>query len=110
ISVMANAVVHRGSEASVWVVLDGNRFVRRGITTDMLVRDMLQVTDGLQAGERVVTHARSSLTAPRAQTDRRGAVPQLSQRSARAGHLCSHGLVTWTGGGVVTFLRLLQSA
>jgi membrane fusion protein, heavy metal efflux system len=56
ISVPANAVVHRGSEASVWVVLDGNRFVRRGITTGMLVRDMLQVTDGLQAGERVVTH------------------------------------------------------
>ena len=56
ISIPANAVVHRGSEASVWVVLDGNRFVRRGIATGMLVGDMLQVTDGLQAGERVVTH------------------------------------------------------
>jgi len=56
VSAPADAVVHRGSEASVWVVLDGNRFVRRGIATGMLVRDMLQVTDGLQAGERVVTH------------------------------------------------------
>jgi membrane fusion protein, heavy metal efflux system len=56
ISVPANAVVHRGSEASVWVVLDGNRFVRRGIATGMLVGDMLQVTDGLNEGERVVTH------------------------------------------------------
>jgi cobalt-zinc-cadmium efflux system membrane fusion protein len=56
VSVPANAVVHRGSEASVWVVLDGNRFMLRGIATGMLVGDMLQVTDGLQEGERVVTH------------------------------------------------------
>jgi cobalt-zinc-cadmium efflux system membrane fusion protein len=56
ISVPANAVVHRGPEASVWVVLDGNRFVLRRIATGMLVGDMLQVTDGLQEGERVVTH------------------------------------------------------
>jgi cobalt-zinc-cadmium efflux system membrane fusion protein len=56
ISVPANAVVHRGPEASVWVVLDGNRFMLRGIATGMLVGDMLQVTDGLQEGERVVTH------------------------------------------------------
>ncbi len=56
IAVPANAVVHRGPEASVWVVLDGNRFMLRGIATGMLVGDMLQVTDGLQEGERVVTH------------------------------------------------------
>jgi membrane fusion protein, heavy metal efflux system len=56
VSVPANAVVHRGSEASVWVVLDGNRFMLRGIATGMLVGDMLQVTDGLREGERVVTH------------------------------------------------------
>jgi cobalt-zinc-cadmium efflux system membrane fusion protein len=56
VSVPANAVVRRGSEASVWVVLDGNRFVLRGIGTGMLVGDMQQVTDGLKGGERVVTH------------------------------------------------------
>ena len=55
-SVPANAVMHRGSEASVWVVLDGNRFMLRGIATGMLVGGMLQVTDGLQEGERIVTH------------------------------------------------------
>ena len=56
VSAPANAVVHRGSAASVWVVLDGNRFVLRGIATGMLVGDMLQVTDGLQEGERGVAH------------------------------------------------------
>jgi len=56
VSVPANAVVHRGSAASVWVVLDGNRFMLRGVATGMLVGDMQQVTDGLKEGERVVTH------------------------------------------------------
>ena len=43
-------------QASVWVVLDGNRFMLRRVATGMLVGDMLQVTDGLKEGERVVTH------------------------------------------------------
>jgi len=56
ISVPANAVVHKGPEASVWVLSEGDRFVLRGVATGMLVGDMLQVTDGLKEGERVVTH------------------------------------------------------
>jgi cobalt-zinc-cadmium efflux system membrane fusion protein len=48
-------VIHRGSEASVWVALDGNRFVLRRIAVGVRSGDMLEVKEGLNAGERVVT-------------------------------------------------------
>ena len=49
------ALIHRGSEASVWVALDGNRFILRRIVLGMRSGDMLEVVEGLNAGERVVT-------------------------------------------------------
>jgi cobalt-zinc-cadmium efflux system membrane fusion protein len=55
VAVPASAVIHRGSETSVWVALDGNRFVLRGIATGIRSSDVLEVTEGLNAGERVVT-------------------------------------------------------
>jgi cobalt-zinc-cadmium efflux system membrane fusion protein len=55
VAVPVGAVIHRGSEASVWVALDGNRFILRRITLGMRSGDMLEVAEGLNAGERVVT-------------------------------------------------------
>lgn len=55
VAVPANAVIHRGSEASVWVALDGNRFVLRRITVGIRAGDTLEVVEGLNDGERVVT-------------------------------------------------------
>jgi membrane fusion protein, heavy metal efflux system len=55
VAVPANAVIHRGAEASVWVALDGNRFILRRIATGIRSGDVLEVSDGLNAGERVVT-------------------------------------------------------
>jgi membrane fusion protein, heavy metal efflux system len=55
VAVPANAVIHRGPEASVWVALDGNRFILRRITPGIRSGDMLEVTEGLNDGERVVT-------------------------------------------------------
>jgi cobalt-zinc-cadmium efflux system membrane fusion protein len=55
IAIPVNAVIQRGSEASVWVALDGNRFMLRRITTGIRSGDVLEVADGLNDGERVVT-------------------------------------------------------
>jgi cobalt-zinc-cadmium efflux system membrane fusion protein len=55
VAVPANAVIHRGPEASVWVALDGNRFILRRIAPGIRSGDMLEVTEGLNDGERVVT-------------------------------------------------------
>ncbi len=55
VAVPASAVIHRGSEASVWVALDGNRFILRPIATGIRSGDVLEVAEGLNAGERVVT-------------------------------------------------------
>jgi multidrug efflux pump subunit AcrA (membrane-fusion protein) len=55
VAVPANAVIHRGAETSVWVALDGNRFILRRIATGIRAGDMLEVTEGLNDGERVVT-------------------------------------------------------
>lgn len=55
VAVPVGAVIHRGSEASVWVALDGNRFILRRITVGVRSGDMLEVKEGLNAGERVVT-------------------------------------------------------
>jgi membrane fusion protein, heavy metal efflux system len=51
----ASAVIHRGAEASVWVALDGHRFMLRRITLGIRSGDVLEVTEGLNAGEQVVT-------------------------------------------------------
>jgi cobalt-zinc-cadmium efflux system membrane fusion protein len=55
VAVPVGAVIHRGAEASVWVALDGNRFILRRIAPGIRAGDMLEVAEGLNAGERVVT-------------------------------------------------------
>lgn len=55
VAVPVNAVIYRGSEASVWVALDDNRFILRQIKPGIRAGDMLEVTEGLKPGDRVVT-------------------------------------------------------
>jgi len=55
VAVPVNAVIFRGSEASVWVALDDNRFILRQIKPGIRSGDMLEVTEGLNPGDRVVT-------------------------------------------------------
>lgn len=54
-AVPASAVIHRGSETHVWVALDGNRFELRRITPGIRDGDLISATDGVRAGERIVT-------------------------------------------------------
>jgi cobalt-zinc-cadmium efflux system membrane fusion protein len=55
VAVPVSAVIYRGAEASVWVALDGHRFIMRPITVGVRAGDMLEVTQGLNDGERIVT-------------------------------------------------------
>ncbi|TDH63000.1 efflux RND transporter periplasmic adaptor subunit [Dankookia rubra] len=55
VAVPVNALIYRGAEASVWVALDGNRFILRRVKTGIRSGDMVEVLDGLQPGEHVVT-------------------------------------------------------
>jgi cobalt-zinc-cadmium efflux system membrane fusion protein len=55
VGVPVNAVIYRGPEASVWVALEGNRFLLRRITPGIRAGDLVEVTEGLKPGERVVT-------------------------------------------------------
>ncbi len=55
IAVPVNAVIHNGPEASVWVALPDNRFVLRRIQPGIRDGDVVEVTEGLEEGERVVT-------------------------------------------------------
>ncbi len=55
VAVPANALIFRGANASVWVALDGNRFMLRQIDPGIRSGDMIEVLDGLKPGERVVT-------------------------------------------------------
>lgn len=55
VAVPVNAVIYRGAETSVWVALDGNRFILRSVRLGIRQGDMLEVLDGLKPGERVVT-------------------------------------------------------
>ena len=55
IAVPVSAVIYRGSDTSVWVALDGNRFILRPITVGIRAGNMLEVTEGLNHGERIVT-------------------------------------------------------
>ena len=54
-AVPASAVIHRGADTSVWVALDNNRFEMRPIRIGNRQGDTLEVTQGLRAGERIVT-------------------------------------------------------
>jgi len=55
VAVPLQAVIFRGSEASVWVGLDERTFELRKVTLGMRSGNALQVLTGLREGERVVT-------------------------------------------------------
>ena len=55
VAVPVNALIYRGAEASVWVALDGNRFILRRVRTGIRAGEVVEVTEGLQPGEHVVT-------------------------------------------------------
>ncbi len=55
VAIPLQAVIFRGSEASVWAALDERTFELRRVTLGMRSGNMLQVLDGLREGERVVT-------------------------------------------------------
>ncbi|WP_135469149.1 efflux RND transporter periplasmic adaptor subunit [Crenalkalicoccus roseus] len=55
VALPASAVIHRGEEASVWVALDGNRFEMRRVRLGRRAEGMVEVTEGLAPGSRVVT-------------------------------------------------------
>ncbi|MBY0334201.1 MAG: efflux RND transporter periplasmic adaptor subunit [Acetobacteraceae bacterium] len=55
VAVPVSAVIYRGPEASVWVALDGHRFILRRIRPGIRDGAMLEVTEGLNDGERIVT-------------------------------------------------------
>lgn len=55
VAVPVNALIYRGAEASVWVALDGNRFILRKVKPGIRSGDVVEVTEGLQPGEHVVT-------------------------------------------------------
>lgn len=55
VAVPVNSVIYRGADASVWLALDGNRFMLRRIKPGVRAGDQLEVTEGLNAGERIVT-------------------------------------------------------
>ena len=55
VGVPVNAIIYRGAEASVWLALDDNRFILRRIKSGIRSGDMVEVTEGLKSGDRVVT-------------------------------------------------------
>jgi cobalt-zinc-cadmium efflux system membrane fusion protein len=63
-SVPEEAIVREGDEARVWVVAQNNTLSLRSIHTGRSNDGMVEVLDGLKAGERVVT--RGSLFIDRA--------------------------------------------
>lgn len=54
-AVPASAVIFRGAEAFVWVAMPEGRFALRAITPGIRAGEMIQVLDGIQAGDRLVT-------------------------------------------------------
>lgn len=54
-AVPVNAIVRDGAVARVWVQVDKSEFVRRDVQLGMTQAGLVQVTEGLQAGERVVS-------------------------------------------------------
>jgi cobalt-zinc-cadmium efflux system membrane fusion protein len=55
VAVPVNAVIFRGADAYVWVAEEGNGFALRRIRPGVRAGDLLEVKEGLSAGERVVT-------------------------------------------------------
>jgi cobalt-zinc-cadmium efflux system membrane fusion protein len=63
-SVPEEAIVREGDQARVWVVSQNNALVLRSIHTGRTSEGMVEVVEGLKAGEKVVT--RGSLFIDRA--------------------------------------------
>ena len=55
VAVPAGALIHRGATTSLWEALGEDRFVMRSVRTGMQSDGMVQVTEGLNAGARIVT-------------------------------------------------------
>jgi cobalt-zinc-cadmium efflux system membrane fusion protein len=55
LAVPAGALIHRGAATSLWEALGDDRFVMRSVRTGMQSDGMVQVTDGLAPGARIVT-------------------------------------------------------
>jgi cobalt-zinc-cadmium efflux system membrane fusion protein len=49
------AVVYEGDSAHVWVVRDDGKIVYRAIRTGRALDGLVEVVDGLKAGEKIVT-------------------------------------------------------
>ncbi len=54
-AVPAGALIHRGASTSLWEALGEDRFVLRSVRTGLQSDGMVQVTDGLAPGARIVT-------------------------------------------------------
>ena len=55
LAVPAGALIYRGANTSLWEALGDDRFVMRRVKTGLQSDGMVQVTDGLAAGARIVT-------------------------------------------------------
>jgi cobalt-zinc-cadmium efflux system membrane fusion protein len=55
VAVPARALIHRGAEAFLWEALDDTRFALRPVRTGLHDGEMVQVTQGLTPGARIVT-------------------------------------------------------
>lgn len=60
LSVPQKAVVDFNGESAIWVV-NGSNAQRRRVTTGMMSRDRIEITDGLKAGDQVITSGHSRL-------------------------------------------------
>jgi cobalt-zinc-cadmium efflux system membrane fusion protein len=54
LAVPLKAVVRDGEKSSVWVAVEGNRFVRKPITTGIEQNGYVQVVSGIAAGDKIV--------------------------------------------------------
>lgn len=61
LSVPQKAVVSFNDEAALWVV-NGSTAQRRPVTTGMMSQERIEITDGLQSGDQVITSGHTRLT------------------------------------------------
>ncbi|MBP0493252.1 efflux RND transporter periplasmic adaptor subunit [Pararoseomonas indoligenes] len=55
VAVPAGALIYRGANTSLWEALGDDRFIMRSVRTGMQSDGMVQITDGLNPGARIVT-------------------------------------------------------
>ncbi|MEO0870157.1 MAG: efflux RND transporter periplasmic adaptor subunit, partial [Cyanobacteria bacterium J06642_11] len=60
LSVPQKAVVNFNGESAIWVV-NGDNAQRRRVTTGMMSGNLIEITDGLKAGDQVITSGHSRL-------------------------------------------------